>query len=150
RVRDWKTGEVDAIPGKTLPVIAEVERDYTAVYDKMTAIGPLLKNVGMLTKGVKYEVSREVDILAQRNGVVRGGAADGQPRLETDIQFADAIMHLSAVSNGHLATQGFKFLEQRTGTQLHDLSAEHEGKQITFADTQAAPVPVITSPEWSG
>ena len=31
-----------------------------------------------------------------------------------------------------------------------DLAAEHEGKQITFADTQAAPVPVITSPEWSG
>ncbi|QFG69864.1 nitrate reductase subunit alpha [Ornithinimicrobium pratense] len=150
RVRDWKTGEVDAIPGKTLPVIAEIERDYTAIYDKMTAIGPLLKNVGMLTKGVKYEVSREIDILARRNGVVRGGAADGQPKLETDIQFADAIMHLSAVSNGHLATQGFKYLEERTGTQLHDLSSEHEGKQITFADTQAAPVPVITSPEWSG
>jgi nitrate reductase alpha subunit len=33
---------------------------------------------------------------------------------------------------------------------LHDLAAEHEGKQVTFADTQAAPVPVITSPEWSG
>ena len=33
---------------------------------------------------------------------------------------------------------------------LHDLAAEHEGKKITFADTQAAPVPVITSPEWSG
>jgi nitrate reductase alpha subunit len=33
---------------------------------------------------------------------------------------------------------------------LADLAAEHEGKQITFADTQARPVPVITSPEWSG
>jgi nitrate reductase alpha subunit len=54
------------------------------------------------------------------------------------------------VSNGHLATQGFRFLEKRTGTMLHDLAAEHEGKQITFADTQVAPVPVITSPEWSG
>ena len=46
--------------------------------------------------------------------------------------------------------QGFKQLERRTGTQLHDLAAEHEGKQITFADTQVQPVPVITSPEWSG
>ena len=150
RVQDWKTGEVDAIPGKTLPVIVEVERDYTTIYEKMTSIGPLLEKVGMLTKGVKYEVSREIDILRRRNGTVRGGAGDGQPVLETDIQFADAIMHLSGVSNGHIATQGFKFLEKRTGTQLHDLSAEHEGKQITFADTQAAPVPVITSPEWSG
>ena len=33
---------------------------------------------------------------------------------------------------------------------LADLAAEHEGKQVTFADTQVAPVPVITSPEWSG
>lgn len=150
RVLDWKSGEVDAIPGKTLPVIAEVERDYTAVYDRMTAVGPLMEKVGMLTKGVKYDVAREVGILKQRNGVVRGGAADGAAMLETDIHVADAIMHFSGVSNGHLATQGFTFLEQRTGTQLRDLSAEHEGKQITFTDTQAAPVPVITSPEWSG
>ena len=55
-------------------------------------------------------------------------------------------MALSGTTNGHLATQGFKTLEKRTGTQLHDLAAEHEGKRITFADTQAAPVPVITSP----
>ena len=36
------------------------------------------------------------------------------------------------------------------GSAMADLAAEHEGKQITFADTQARPVPVITSPEWSG
>ena len=150
RVLDWKKGECEPVPGKTLPVLAEVTRDYASVYEKMIAIGPLMEKVGMLTKGVKYDVQREMDILRQRNGVTRGGAGDGQPKMETDIQVADAIMHLSGVSNGHLATQGFKFLEKRTGTQLHDLSAEHEGKQITFADTQAAPVPVITSPEWSG
>ncbi|WP_122261853.1 nitrate reductase subunit alpha [Ornithinimicrobium cerasi] len=152
RVLDWRKGEVEPVPGRTMPVIAEVERDYTAVYAKMTAIGPLMEKVGMLTKGVKYEVGREIDLLRQRHGVVHdpGSVADGQPRMETDIQVADSIMHLSGVCNGHLATQGFRFLEKRTGTQLHDLSAEHEGKQITFADTQAAPVPVITSPEWSG
>ena len=150
RVLDWRKGECEPVPGKTLPVLVEVERDYTAIYDKMTAIGPLLEKVGMLTKGVAYNVQREMDILRRRNGEVRSGAAAGQPAMETDIQVAESIMHLSATCNGHLATQGFKTLEKRTGTHLHDLSAEHEGKQITFADTQAAPVPVITSPEWSG
>ena len=29
-------------------------------------------------------------------------------------------------------------------------AAEHEGRRITFADTQTRPQPVITSPEWSG
>lgn len=150
RVRDWKHGECEPVPGTTLPVIVEVERDYTAVHARMTSIGPLLEKVGMVTKGVAYDVAREVEILGRRNGLVRGGPTAGRPRLETDVQFADSIMHLSATCNGHLATQGFRTLEQRTGTRLHDLAAEHEGKQITFADTQAAPVPVITSPEWSG
>ena len=149
-VKDWKTGEVEPIPGKTLPVLAVAERDYTAIYDKMTSIGPLMETVGMLTKGVPYDVKREMDILRGRNGVARGGAGDGQPTMETDIQVADAILHLSGTANGHLSTLGFKNLEKRTGTQLHDLAAEHEGKQITFADTQVQPVPVITSPEWSG
>ncbi|HYF72028.1 MAG TPA: nitrate reductase subunit alpha [Nocardioides sp.] len=149
-VKDWRTGEVDPVPGKTMPVIAVAERDYTAIFDKMTSIGPLMENVGMLTKGVAYDVKREIDILRDRNGVTRGGAGDGQPKVETDVQMADAILHLAGVSNGHLATQGFRFLERRTGQQLADLAAEHEGKQITFKDTQAQPVPVITSPEWSG
>ncbi|WP_121258419.1 nitrate reductase subunit alpha [Nocardioides ferulae] len=149
-VQDWRTGEVDPIPGKTMPVIAVAERDYTAILEKMTSIGPLMEKVGMLTKGVAYDVKREVDILRTRNGVARGGAGEGQPKIETDVQMADAMLHLAGVSNGHLATQGFKFLEKRTGQKLADLSAEHEGKQITFADTQAQPVPVITSPEWSG
>ncbi|MBK9477006.1 MAG: nitrate reductase subunit alpha [Tetrasphaera sp.] len=150
RVLDWRAGECEPVPGKTLPVLVEVERDYTAIYDKMTAIGPLLERVGMLTKGVAYTVQRELDILRRRHGVVATGPAAGQPRMGTDIEVADAIMHLSATCNGHLSTQGFKTLEKRTGTRLHDLAAEHEGKQITFADTQSAPVPVITSPEWSG
>lgn len=149
-VKDWRLGECEPVPGKTMPVIAVAERDYTQVFEKMTSIGPLMESAGMLTKGVAYDVKREIEILRQRNGVTHGGAGDGQPKVETDTQMADAMLHLAGVSNGHLATQGFKFLERRTGTQLHDLSAEHEGKQITFADTQVAPVPVITSPEWSG
>ncbi|MFZ2502509.1 MAG: nitrate reductase subunit alpha [Nocardioides sp.] len=154
-VKDWRLGAdhpdgCDPVPGKTMPVIAVAERDYTQIFNKMTSIGPLLESVGMLTKGVAYEVKREMDLLRGRNGIASEGAGKGQPKVETDIQMADAILHLAGVSNGHLATQGFRFLEKRTGTELADLAAEHEGKQITFADTQVAPVPVITSPEWSG
>ncbi len=150
RVLDWKTGECEPVPGKTMPVLAVVERDYPSTFAKMTSIGPLLDTLGTTTKGVTYDVTKEIDDLKHRNGVVRGGVGDGRPQLVTDIQFAEAILALSGTTNGHLATQGFKTLEKRTGTLLHDLSAEHEGKQVSFADTQAAPVPVITSPEWSG
>ena len=149
-VRDWKHGECDPVPGVTMPKFVEVERDYTAVGAQMEALGPLLEKLGTTTKGVTYDVTSAVDYLLHKNGPVRGGAADGRPSLVRDIHACEAILALSGTTNGHLATQGFKTLEKRTGTLLHDLAAEHEGKQITFADTVAAPVPVITSPEWSG
>jgi nitrate reductase alpha subunit len=149
-VRDWKHGECEMVPGVTMPKIVEVERDYTAVGARMQALGPLLEKLGTTTKGVTYDVRAAVDYLLHKNGPVRGGAADGRPSLVRDIHACEAILALSGTTNGALATQGFKTLEKRTGTPLHDLAAEHEGKQITFADTVAAPVPVITSPEWSG
>ncbi|QQQ78672.1 nitrate reductase subunit alpha [Saccharothrix sp. 6-C] len=149
-VRDWKAGECEPIPGVTMPRLAVVERDYTAVAAKMGALGPLADSLGATTKGVTFRVEREVEYLRQQNGAVRGGPADGRPSLVRDVHACEAILALSGTTNGHLATQGFHTLEQRTGTPLADLAAEHEGKRITFADTQAAPVPVITSPEWSG
>ncbi|UGT41909.1 nitrate reductase subunit alpha [Nocardia yamanashiensis] len=149
-VKDWKAGECEPIPGQTMPRLTVVERDYTAIYAKMSALGPLLDTLGATTKGITFDVRREIDYLARKNGVVRGGPVDGRPSLVRDIDACEAILALSGTTNGHLATQGFRTLEQRTGTVLADLAAEHEGKQITFADTQLAPVPVITSPEWSG
>lgn len=150
RVRDWKVGECEPVPGQTMPKLVVVERDYGAVADRYAALGPLMDKLGTAQKGIAYNVEREVEYLLHKNGPVRGGAADGRPSLRDARHVAEAIMALSGTTNGHLATQGFKTLEKRTGQLMHDLAAEHEGKQITFADTQAAPVPVITSPEWSG
>jgi nitrate reductase alpha subunit len=150
RVRDWKKGEVDLIPGVTAPKFLVVERDYTQIGDKMSALGPLTEKLGMLTKGVLFDPSEEVVKLAQINGVINQGVAAGRPALVTDVQACEAILALSGTTNGRLAVQGFRTLEERTGTQLVDLAIEEEGKRITFPDTQARPVPVITSPEWSG
>ncbi len=149
-VADWKAGDCEPIPGKTMPKLVIVERDYPAVAAKMSALGPLMESLGATTKGVTYEVSKEVDYLRRKNGAVRGGPADGRPSLRRDIDACEMILALSGTTNGHLATQGFRTLEKRTGQPMADLAAEHEGKQITFADTQARPVTVITSPEWSG
>ncbi|MFD8552360.1 nitrate reductase subunit alpha [Streptomyces fradiae] len=150
RVRDWKAGECDPVPGRTLPRLVTVERDYGAVADRMAALGPLLDTLGATTKGVTFDVGRELEYLRHKNGTVRGGTAAGRPSIARDTDACEAILALSGTTNGHLAVQGFRTLEARTGTRLADLAAEHGGRRITFADTQAAPVPVITSPEWSG
>jgi len=142
-VRDWADGG-------TMPTFVVVERDYGAVAAKMAALGPLLDGLGTTTKGVTVDVRPEVELLGRVNGTVRGGVADGRPALTRDTHACEAILALSGTTNGRVATAGFHALERRTGTALADLAAEHEGTRITFADTQSRPVPVITSPEWSG
>jgi nitrate reductase / nitrite oxidoreductase, alpha subunit len=149
-VADWKAGECEPVPGVTMPKLVVVERDFGAVSAKMGALGPLMDTLGATTKGVTFELAKEVEYLGRKNGRIRGGPADGRPALVRDVHVCEAILAMSGTTNGHLATQGFRTLERRTGVELADLAAEHEGKQITFADTQGPPVPVITSPEWSG
>jgi nitrate reductase alpha subunit len=149
-VRDWRTPGVPLTPGVNFPKLVLVQRDYTTVAAKMAALGPLVDTLGATTKGVTYDLAEPVAYLRATNGPVRGGVADGRPSLARDVHMCEAILALAATTNGHLAVQGFRTLEARTGTALVDLAAEHEGKRITFADTQARPTPVITSPEWSG
>ncbi|MGP3919015.1 nitrate reductase subunit alpha [Nonomuraea sp. 10N515B] len=146
RVRDWKHGECEPVPGKTMPKIITIERDYAAVGERMRSIGPLFAELGLTTKAVTYRVGPELDYLAGKNGTT----GEGRVSLATADRMCEAILALSGTTNGRLATQGFESLERRTGTKLADLAAEHEGKRITFADTQSRPQPVITSPEWSG
>ncbi|WP_090032735.1 nitrate reductase subunit alpha [Cellulomonas marina] len=156
RVQDWKAGDCAPVPGRTMPKLVVLERDYAAVAAKLATLGPIPDTQGLTTKGVTFDVVPEIDLLRRVNGVARvrpgapGAVADGRPLLSRDVHVCEAVLTLSGTTNGRLATQGFHTLERRTGTRMADLAAEHEGKRITFADTQAAPTTVITSPEWSG
>ncbi|KLI09845.1 nitrate reductase [Mycolicibacterium conceptionense] len=150
RVLDWKAGECEPIPGRTMPRLITVDRDYPAIAEKMAALGPMVETVGLTTKGVTTHPEAEVEYLRGINGTVVSGVAVGRPSLAKDTHAAEAILALSGTTNGRLAVEGFEALERRTGTELVDLAKESEGKRITFADTQARPVPVNTSPEWSG
>ena len=78
------------------------------------------------------------------------GAGAGRPAIDTAIKMADTILALSGTPTDGLRWKGFRQLERRTGRPLVHLAEGNEEKRITYADTQARPVPVITSPEWSG
>jgi nitrate reductase alpha subunit len=150
RVLDWTKGECEAIPGKTMPTLVVVERDYSAIGVKMASLGPNVENLGTVVKGITLKQAETVERLKRINGTVHGGIADGRPKLGTAEQACEAILALSGVSNGEIAVAGFKALEKRTGMKMADLAEEHAGKHITFADTQSRPQGVITSWEWSG
>ncbi|NKR75083.1 nitrate reductase subunit alpha [Rhodococcus hoagii] len=149
-VRDWRAGEVDAIPGRTMPGLKVVERDYTAIADKMATLGPLAEKAGLNTKGVTFHPDEEVAELARTCGVMSSGAGAGRPALDTDAKMAEAILALSGTTNGRLALAGFEELSRRVGRPLTHLAAGNEESRIRFADTQARPVPTLASPEWSG
>ncbi len=149
-VRDWTQGECQPVPGRTMPRFVVVERDYAAVAEKLTALGPLVEQLGTTAKGLTWTPDREVEELGRQNGLVRDGTAAGRPSLERPEQVAEAILALSGTTNGRLAVESFRALERRTGRPLADLAESRRGDRITFADTQAGPRTVITSAEWSG
>ena len=149
-VRDWRAGECEPVPGKTMPKLIVVERDYPNVADKWKSLGPLVEQLGQQVKGASWVADEEVQELRSKNGAVRGGIADGRPSLDRVQDACEAILALSGTTNGRLATEGFRSLEGTTGLELADLSGTREGDRITFQDAQVQPRTVITSPEWSG
>ncbi len=126
-VRDWKRGDVLGMPGKTMPSFQIVERDYTAIADKLAAVGPLAEKLGFTVKNITYRLEHQTAQLAASGGVMLGGAADRRPAIDTDAKMAEAILIFSGTTNGEFGVQGFRTLEQRTGVHLADLA---EGRMI--------------------
>ena len=149
-VRDWRRGECDPVPGRTMPKLVAVERDYAAVAEKMQALGPLVEEAGVGAKGVAWKPEPEVEDLRRRNGTVRNGAARGRPALERDVHVAEAILALSGTTNGRVAIDGFRQLGDRVGRDLTEIVADRSEERITFDELSAQPRKVLASAEWSG
>ena len=150
-VRDWRAGECDPIPGETMPKLVAVERDFAAVHEKMTALGPLVEGQGIGAKGVAWKPEPEVRGLAERNGTANGGGpADGRPRLVRDVDVCETILALSGTTNGRLAVEGFRGLEARTGQALAQIPEDRADERLTFSELGVQPRKVIASAEWSG
>ncbi|MFD0412335.1 nitrate reductase subunit alpha [Streptomyces sp. NPDC127108] len=138
--------------GPTHPQFTLVERDYTAIGDKIAALGPLAGEQGMAVKGVTVHPLPESAWLAARCGIAGHGPARGRPLLDTDVKLCEAILALSGTTNGRLAAEGFERLAERCGadTGLAELGASVVERRVEFSDTQARPVQVGASFEWSG
>ncbi|MFF0745532.1 nitrate reductase subunit alpha [Streptomyces sp. NPDC004111] len=149
-VPDRRPGGRHPVPGRTMPQLTVVVRDYGAVADKLATLGPLTEQLGLPVKGLVLHPDEEVAQLGRSGGLMPRGAGAGRPALDTDAKMAEAILALSGTTNGRLAVQGFRTLEERVGRPLARLAEGSAERRITFADTQARPVPVLTSPEWSG
>ncbi len=148
-VRDWKRGECEPIPGRTMPKFVPVERDYTQVHARLTSVGPLAGKLGLQWKGVSFDVTDQLPELQAANGAVDGEHGK-TASLRDASMVCDAILHLSGTTNGKLAVQGWKTLGKRVGRDLSHVAADREDELIDFELIQSQPRKVIASAEWSG
>lgn len=152
KIKDWKKGECEAIPGKTMPSIATVKRDYPNTYNKFTAVGPLLEKLGNGGKGISWDTKREIKELCDLNRTVqdKNKITYGRPRIETDIEAAEMILLLAPETNGEVAVKAWDALSKKTGRDHTHLAVNRKDEKIRFRDIQAQPKKIISSPTWSG
>ncbi|MCF6227575.1 MAG: nitrate reductase subunit alpha, partial [Planctomycetes bacterium] len=61
KMPNWYDGEDEAIPGKTMPNLGIIERDYTKMYDKFIALGPNVREKGLGAHGTHYDCADVYD-----------------------------------------------------------------------------------------
>jgi len=150
-VKDWKKGEVEAIPGKTMPGMTIVERDYTQIYDKYVTLGPLISTGNVGAHGVNFSVKEEYEELKSINGTYFDESIkNGLPKLHTAKQVAEAMLTLSSATNGRVSQKAFAVAEEASGVELKDISADRAAEKFTFASITAQPREVIPTPVFSG
>ena len=72
------------------------------------------------------------------------------PSIQEDEWAANAVLHLSSLTNGKLTKKAYEYMEKKTGLALVDLSDDSLGVKIRYADLLAKPHRYNTSPVWSG
>ncbi len=150
-VQDWKKGECEPVPGKSLPIFKVVERDYANTYKKFTALGPLMTKLGNNVKGIDWNTEHEYDELKHINYTIKDeGITKGMPSLEEDIGVCEAVLRMAPETNGEVAHKSWSSLSKKTGIDHHHLYAGRHEDKITFRDIQAQPRKIITAPTWSG
>ncbi|RFA28997.1 nitrate reductase subunit alpha [Alkalilimnicola ehrlichii] len=150
-VKEWKKGECEPIPGKTMPTLAVVERDYPNTFRKFSSLGPLLDKLGNGGKGITWNTEEEVHKLGQLNRTVdTEGVGHGRPRIDTPIDACETILMLAPETNGEVAVKAWKALSKITGRDHAHLALPKEEEKIRFRDLVAQPRKIISSPTWSG
>jgi nitrate reductase alpha subunit len=149
QILDWWRGEVDAIPGKTMPSLRVVTRDYAAVYDQFTSFGPLARANGLGAHGTSYAIDDVYDeAVATLPTSTWNGAS--YPSLLDEEHVCNVILRFATVSNGELAYRSYRNMEQKVGLPLAHLAEKARTLRLTYADLQARPQRIGNSPMWSG
>jgi nitrate reductase alpha subunit len=149
QMKSWMRGEIEAIPGKTMPSLKVVTRDYKNLYNEFISFGPQVRANGLNAHGTSYAIDDLYDEAIRSRPVV---SWDGQqyPSLFEDEQVCDTILRFASVTNGELAYRSYKNMEEKVGLPLAHLAEKNRGVRLGYKDLQAHPHRLLNSPMWSG
>ncbi|HXG35214.1 MAG TPA: nitrate reductase subunit alpha [Bryobacteraceae bacterium] len=148
-MKDWLLGQVEAVPGKTMPALRVVTRDYKNLYNQFVSLGPLVRDAGLGAHGTHYRAEDFYDDLLRTGPAV---SWDGKqyPSLFEDEQVCDAILRFATVTNGELAWRSYRNMEEKVGLPLTHLAEKSRSVRVTYKELQSRPQRFINSPMWSG
>jgi nitrate reductase alpha subunit len=150
-VKDWKKGECEPIPGKTMPAVTVVERDYPNLYARFTSLGPLMEKIGNGGKGMAWNTEHEVQHLKALNGEHREGPTKGLAKHRHRHRRRGGDPDAGAGDQWRGGGQGLGLARQGfTGLDHTHLATPKEDEKIRFRDVVAQPRKIISSPTWSG
>ena len=151
-VGDWRAGEVEPIPGKTMPKFRVIKRNYARLYEQMVSLGAGVRANGVAAHGLKIDVADFYDEMARRQPRTDSPFANGHalPSLERDREVCEVILALDPASNGELAYRAFEAEEHKTGRMLRHLGDGQRDTRYDFSDLVSQPRRVLTTPTWSG
>lgn len=152
RIHDWQHGDGVPVPGKTMPQITHVQRDYRRLAEKQRALGPNVSQT-MATRGATWSSAEAYEDLKQRLGVIREkeSLGYGRPSILKDRNACEAVLTLSTASHGALAAQAWESLGKRVGIDgLANIVKGREAEQMTFDKIAAQPQRVVPTPAGTG
>lgn len=148
-VKNWYRDECEPIPGKTMPHLSVVERDYVNLYHKFCSLGPRLKEEGVEDRGIHIPVDDLYDRFAVEAPKYEWGGRE-YPSLAEAVDAANIILHFGPETNGEIAWRSFEARERETGLQLADLGRDNRGIHYNFEALKAQPRRILTNACWSG
>lgn len=147
RVQNWWDGECEAVPGRTMPHVTVVERDYPNLHRRFISLGP--ETAALKAKGMEMEVA---DLYEEflLDGPTEEWGGRRYPSLAKPISALEMILAFAPETNGEIAYRGFRNLEEQTGVPLADLAERHRDVRYDFEAVICQPRRILTSPCWTG
>jgi nitrate reductase alpha subunit len=148
-IKDWSRGECEPVPGKTMPGLSVVERDYVNLHRRFVSLGPVVRKAGIGAHGITWPVEDLYDELLRDRPTVEWGGAR-YPSLAHAADAAHVILHLAPETNGESAYRAYQAEEKKVGLPLADLAEKNRGVRTTFEDLARQPRRLLDSPCWTG